>query len=437
MINKNNFCSWFVDYRGPYDIEGIPLKLYILLAALSITMLEIGLLVDAGVAGSFAVLWTIGFFFFALGERIRILKFLLGGGLVVSYGGAAIVAQAGFVSASEIQHLQSQIMGNKFLYFFLASLVSTSILSLSPSTLLKSLIAYAPIIFGALAVSALAGVCVGWAVGLSVEKVVTMYFLPIMGGGAGAGVVPMSEIYADVTQTDSSEYFGYALAALTLGNISAILVASALNKIGNIYPALSGDGKLVKGEAEKYSRSIEVDDKSRNTHSAMVLIVCILIAGTLLYSAVRAVHLFAWIAIISIALSFSGLISDVMKVSMRALTEWGMKAFLVTIMVAFGFSADLEVIAKIFSITSVAVIVSIVVGAALGAGAMAYMFKCYPIEGSIAGGLCMANAGGAGDLQVLSAAGRMALYPYAQISSRVGGAVVLLLAAYLFSVFLV
>uniref|UniRef100_UPI0011316409 2-hydroxycarboxylate transporter family protein n=1 Tax=Salmonella enterica TaxID=28901 RepID=UPI0011316409 len=42
-------------------------------------------------------------------------------------------------------------------------------------------------------------------------------------------------------------------------------------------------------------------------------------------------------------------------------------------------------------------------------------------ESSITAGLCMANRGGSGDLEVLSACNRMNLISYAQISSRLGG----------------
>ncbi len=428
------FWSHLVDLRRPFDIEGIPLRLYLLNAALAVAILALGQLEVAGVAGAFSVLWTIGLFFFAIGERVRILKVLLGGGLVVAWAGAAFFARWGLVGPEEVEYLQAAIIDNRFLYFVLAALVSSSVLSVETTVLKRALASYAPIVLGGLAVAAAFGLLAGTLAGVPADRVVTMYFLPIMGGGAGGGALPMSEVYADVTGGSALDYFNYAIGVLTLGNITAILIAALIFQLGRRFRSISGDGKLVRGE-EQFSVGMEpVDEEEINTHSAMIFVVCVLLAGITL-ATFTPLHFFAWVTIIAVVLNLTRAVSPVMRASLRRLSAWGLRAFLVTILVAFGLTADFDVIFGLLAPGNLLVIVSIVTGAALGAGITSHFVKLYPLEGALTGGLCMADAGGSGDLQVLSAARRIVLYPYSQLSSRVGGAFVLILANYLFAVF--
>ncbi len=90
---------------------------------------------------------------------------------------------------------------------------------------------------------------------------------------------------------------------------------------------------------------------------------------------------------------------------------------------------DLGQVIDAISITYVLIVFAVVVGAAVGAGLVGKFMGFYPIESAITAGLCMANMGGTGDVAVLSAANRMQLMPFAQISSRLGGALILLLAS--------
>ena len=423
------------DISKPFDIQGIPLTLFVLIAVTSVATVHLGELKTVGVAGAFAVLWTIGLFFYAIGERVKILKVLLGGGLVVAYFGAAVIANSGVMSKDDISYVQSFIIENRFLYFVLASLLISSIVSVKTEILKAALLSYAPIIVGGVSVAAVAGITVGMMMGISIEEVSIMYFLPIMGGGTGAGAIPMSEVFSEATGKSAADYFNNAIGVLTLGNIVAIIVASLLNVLGQKFTFLSGQGSLVKGKKQIQTDYETLEPKALNTHAAMILIVGLLLVGVVLSATVGLMHLFAWITVIAVVMNLTSVVPPAMKAALSALSEWSVKAFLVTILAAFGLSADFAIIAHLFSPASMFIIISIVCGAALGAGMVANFVKCYPIEGALAGGLCMANAGGAGDLQVLSAARRLSLYPYAQISSRIGGALMLVLASYLFKLF--
>lgn len=433
--NKRTVMNTLFDTSKSFDLQGIPMGLFVLIAITSVAILQLDELKTVGVVGAFAVLWTIGLFFYALGERVKLLKSVLGGGLVVAYFGAALTANSGAINTGDIEYVQSFIIENRFLYFVLAALLISSIISVKTEVLKAALMSYAPIILGGLSLAAIFGVLAGMMAGVPTERVLIMYFLPIMGGGTGAGAIPMSEVYAEATGNSAADYFNYAIGVLTLGNIVAIITASSLNMLGNKLTFLSGKGQLVKGQEDVDDELKSAQPTDVNTHAATVLVVSLLLVGVVLSATVGLMHLFAWVTVIAVVMNLTGVVSDSMKTALLLLSQWCIKAFLVTILAAFGLSADFEVIAQLFDPGSLFIIVSIVLGAAIGAGVVAHFVKCYPIEGALAGGLCMANAGGAGDLQVLSAARRLSLYPYAQISSRIGGALMLVLASYFFKLF--
>ncbi|MDN6727281.1 MAG: 2-hydroxycarboxylate transporter family protein, partial [Tetragenococcus halophilus] len=86
--------------------------------------------------------------------------------------------------------------------------------------------------------------------------------------------------------------------------------------------------------------------------------------------------------------------------------------------------------------SNIVVSLFVIIGAVIGAGLVGYLVGFYPIDTAVTAGLCMANRGGSGDLAVLGAANRMDLIAYAQLSSRLGGAIILVLASVLFSILL-
>ena len=63
-----------------------------------------------------------------------------------------------------------------------------------------------------------------------------------------------------------------------------------------------------------------------------------------------------------------------------------------------------------------------------------HFLKMYPVEAAVVTG-CHSGLGGTGDVAILSAAHRMELMPFAQISTRIGGATMVVLAVFLLKIF--
>ena len=103
-------------------------------------------------------------------------------------------------------------------------------------------------------------------------------------------------------------------------------------------------------------------------------------------------------------------------------------------MVAMGVDFDLMELASALSPVNLIIAVAVVLGAILGSALVGYLVGFYPIDSAVTAGLCMANRGGSGDIAVLGAADRLDLIAYAQLSSRIGGGIVLVVASVVFSV---
>ena len=105
-------------------------------------------------------------------------------------------------------------------------------------------------------------------------------------------------------------------------------------------------------------------------------------------------------------------------------------------MVGVGVDLSIQDLIDALTFANVVIAFAIVVGAIVGSAGVGYLVGFYPIDAAVTAGLCMANRGGSGDLAVLGAADRMDLMAYAQLSSRLGGAIVLIIGSILFSILL-
>ena len=142
------------------------------------------------------------------------------------------------------------------------------------------------------------------------------------------------------------------------------------------------------------------------------------------------VHAFVWMIGLLMAARLGNVLTGRMTLGAIQWSQLWMRSMLYPVLVAVGIAfTDLSgVLASLGDRVHLALVVSTVLGAAVGAGIAGELVGFYFVESAIAGGLCLSNMGGTGDLATLSAARRMELLPFSTMATRIGGAIVLLLA---------
>lgn len=269
------------------------------------------------------------------------------------------------------------------------------------------------------------------------------YVLPIMGGGTGAGAIPMSEMWSSKTGRPASEWFAFAISILTIANVMCIIIGALLNKLGEIKPSLTGNGNLVIDDEKEVIKDKEVEVKPElgDTAGAFVLTGILFSLAHILgriwstFGLPFEMHRLAFLILLTMFLNISGIVPDRVKAGAKRMQTYFSKHTIWILMAAVGFTTDVKEIVAALAPANLLIALGIVLGAVIFIMLASKIMKFYPVEAAITAGLCMANRGGAGDVAVLGAANRMELMSFAQISSRIGGAMMLIIGSILFGIF--
>ena len=220
--------------------------------------------------------------------------------------------------------------------------------------------------------------------------------------------------------------------AVALGNALAIIVAGILNKLVRTKPSWTGYGKLMRMED-----SCEASPEQPDLPTAITLGCGLFVATTFfvwgnLLGKWVSLHPYALMILSVAAVKILGLTPRSVE---RGCAQWFqlvVQVFTPALLVGIGVAyTDLHAVLGVMSPVYLFLVSTTIVGAGIGAAVVSHFVGFYPMEGALTAGLCMANMGGTGDVAVLSAANRIELMPFAQISSRVGGAFMLVAASLL------
>ena len=381
---------------------------------------------------------------YKFGKILPIWNTYIGGGLLMVFFGCALLKQFNLIPEGNLELVDTMVQGDvNILSVFIIALIMGSILSLDRKVLLRSFAGYVPAILGGLVGASLLGVAAGLVFGVQPIDMIIKYVLPIMGGGNGAGAVPLSQIYEQISGEPAANYYSFAIIILTIANLFCILAGALLNRLGQNVPSLTGDGtNIMPVDANLIKEDVEVKVNLTDYSGALLLMGAVYAVGRLFSKVLlptvfgAQIHTFAYSIIFVVVLAALGIVPANIRVAARNMQSFMVSVVALMTMVGLGFDFDLGELVAACSPANLIIAAVIVLGAILGSALVGKLVGFYPIDAAVTAGLCMANRGGAGDIAVLGAAQRLELVSYAQLSSRVGGGIVLIIASFFFSFFL-
>lgn len=418
-----------------YKIMGMSIPIFLCVTLVVLAASYMGVL-PKGMVGAIPIMMVIGAIFNEVGNKTPIIKDYLGGGPIVIIFGSAILTTYGFLPEKTGEIIINFMKAEGFLSFYIAALITGSILGMDRKLLIKASVRYLPAIIGGVIVSlGLVGM-VGGMIGYGAKKAILYIGVPIMGGGMGAGAVPLSKIFGEALTVDPKEMLSVMIPALALGNAISIVAAGLLDKVGKVRKSLTGNGTLLKDDGEEVKHEEITDEIDyRNLGIGLLLSTTFFVWGKILAKFIP-IHSYA-LMIISVAIIKGiGIVPRKYEVGAFQWFRFIMVNLTPALLVGIGIAyTNLQSVIASFTIEYILLVTVTVVGSIIGSGIVGSLFGFYPIESAITAGLCMANMGGTGDVAVLSASKRMKLMPFAQISSRIGGAFMLILATALLKIF--
>ena len=423
---------------------GVPMWLVLAFVGIIYLATFTGMLPDDDMLATVSIMFSIGFVLYEIGERLPIWKDYIGGGAVLAFFGAAALEYYGILPAKYADAITFFYDDFGFQTIFISLLITSAVLTVNRKQLIKAFSGYIPAILGGVLLAAVFGVVGAMIVGVDIVDSIVYYTLPIMGGGNGSGAVPLSEMWEAVGNGGADAYYSKAFAILNIANNFAILGAVALNALGEKFPKLSGNGELLK-DATKLGDLVETKVEKIQVglqeRAGGLLLTCAVYSVARMLSkivpdfGVVSIHMYAWMVILCIVLNLANIIPNTIKEGAKEVSAFFTKPLMCMCMCGIGIAfTDLGEFLAAINLQTLFIALMIVLGAIIGSGAVGMLCGFNFVEGAMTAGLCMANRGGSGDLQVLSAGKRLNLMSYAQISSRIGGAIILILASIIFGV---
>ena len=401
----------------------IPLPVYIVIAALIAGFVMQGK-ISSEISMAIVVFSFFGFTCAEIGKRIPVIKNIGAAAIFATFIPSALVYYK-VLPDSLVKMTTDFTKTSNFLYLFIASIIVGSILSMNRKVLIKGFLKiFIPLAIGSIA-AMIVGTTVGTLLGLGTQHTFFYIVVPIMAGGVGEGAIPLSIGYSEILHQDQGELFATVLPPVMLGSLTAILLSGMLNYVGKRYPSLTGNGRLQPDEQDEMDpHQEEITGHMDVTHIAAAGVTAL----TLYVLGIMCHKLFGLPApvamlFIAVVVKLTQAVSPQLQQGAFVVYKFFSTAVTYPLLFAIGVSlTPWDKLMAAFTLPTLLTIIATVATLMATGFFIARWMKMYPIETAIINA-CHSGQGGTGDVAILTAADRMQLMPFAQIATRIGGAI--------------
>ena len=426
--------SWWrvVDFR----IGIVPAPVFLLLVATLAAMIVVGK-TPSDILVNIAILGVGGFACAEIGKRIPLLNQMGAAAILATFVPSYLVF-AHLLPSPIVKSVTEFTKNSNFLYLFISAIIVGSILGMDRRVLVSGFIKiFVPLMLGSV-VGGLVGMGVGGLLGLDPRHTFFFVIVPIMAGGVGEGAIPLSMGYAHaMPAVPAGGLLAEILPAVMFGSLTAILLAGALNLLGKRFTSLTGEGRLTVGEEDVV---LSAEGETRDVPLPATIAAAGVTAVALYLVGALAQTLLGWpgpvtMLALAVMLKLGRVVSPSLEQGAFAVFQFFRIAVTYPLLFAIGVAlTPWDKLVAAFQLANILTIVATVV-AMMGTGfAVARLIGMYPIDVAIVTA-CHSGQGGTGDVAILTAANRMRLMPFAQIATRIGGALTVTGALVAFSYF--
>ena len=404
-------------------IAGFSIPLYLGILALVVVCMYMDCL-PAGLVGGMVALMVLGEGLNFLGNHTPVVKTYLGGSVICILG-AAVIQALGLIPEQTHEILDNFVNKEGFLVFYISALITGSLFNIDRGLLIRATVKLLPTAVISLAVGVILSGLLGMVMGDSFLEGILYIGIPMTSGGMTAGAVPLSAMYSSVLGTDAGQILTRIAPATVLGNCVAIIFGGLANNIGERKPSLTGNGCLVN-DGHEVKKQPPMKPTFALLCTGLIISMAFYELGALCHHFISIVPTYAWMIVAVVIVKGTGILSERREDAAREGGQFAIHSWTAAALTGIGATLiDLKTILHTITPFYLLSVVLIVGAITLTAGLIGIKMGFYPLESSIAAGMCTTNMGGSGNVAVLSSSKRMELLPFAQIVTRSCGALML------------